>query len=163
MTTKREKQLMVVWHVYNLMALCEENFELTKFSCYLGKIYGLKLSMHMGKKHDYLGVDMEFNKDGLLDILMIMYLKNVKAGFPEEIRWKAATPAAVHLFLVRDRSKARTLKEERALAFHHMVAQLLFMCTRARRDKQTAVAFLTTRVKEPDKMTGESLREYANT
>jgi len=34
--------------------------------------------------------------------------------------------------------------------FHHTVAQLLFMATRARRDIQTAVAFLTTRVKNPD-------------
>ena len=31
------------------------------------------------------------------------------------------------------------------------MAQLLFMATRARRDIQTAVAFLTTRVKAPDK------------
>jgi hypothetical protein len=36
------------------------------------------------------------------------------------------------------------------LAFHHTVAQLLFMATRAIRDIQTAVAFLTTRVKSPD-------------
>jgi hypothetical protein len=82
---------------------------------------------------------------------MITYLKNAIAGFPKEIRGKAATLVAVHLFLVSNRSKARTLKEERALAFHHTVAQLLFMCTRAPRDIQTAVAFLTTRVKEPDK------------
>jgi hypothetical protein len=151
MVTKSGKQFMVVWHVDDLMVLCEENFELTKFSCYLGKIHGPKLSMHTGKKHNYLGVDMEFNKDRTLDISMILYLKHVIAGFPKEVRGKAATLAVVHLFSVRDRSEARTLKEERALAFHHMVAQLLFMCTRARRDIQTAVAFQTTRVKEPVK------------
>ncbi len=134
MVTKSGKQLTVIWHIDDLMASCEENFELTKFSCYLGKIYEPKLSMHMGKKHNYLGVDMEFNKDGTLDVSMITYLKNVIVGFPKEVRGTAATPAAVHLFLVRDRSKVRILKEERALVFHHMVAQLLFMCARARRD-----------------------------
>jgi hypothetical protein len=36
------------------------------------------------------------------------------------------------------------------LAFHHTVAQLLFMLTKARRDIRTAVAFLTTRVKRSD-------------
>jgi hypothetical protein len=41
------------------------------------------------------------------------------------------------------------LEEERA--FHHRVAKLLFMTTRVRRDMQTAVAFLTSRVKCPDK------------
>ncbi len=34
--------------------------------------------------------------------------------------------------------------------FHYTVAQLLKLSTRARRDIQTPVAFLTTRVKEPD-------------
>jgi hypothetical protein len=43
------------------------------------------------------------------------------------------------------------LKENQALAFHHTVAQLLFMCTRAQQDIQTAVAFFTTRMKNPDK------------
>ncbi len=34
------KQLMVIWHVEDLMGSCEDDFELTKFSCYLTKIYG---------------------------------------------------------------------------------------------------------------------------
>ena len=42
------------------------------------------------------------------------------------------------------------LPEEQAVTFHHVTAQLLFVSQRARRDIQTAVAFLTTRVKEPD-------------
>jgi hypothetical protein len=81
---------------------------------------------------------------------MITYLKNVIAEFPEMIMGKAATPAADHLFKIRDEKETKPLEEERALVFHHTVAQLLFMATRARRDIQTAVAFLTTRVKSPD-------------
>jgi hypothetical protein len=42
------------------------------------------------------------------------------------------------------------LEEERARAFHHDVAQLLFASSRARNDIQLAVSFLTTRVKQPD-------------
>ncbi len=79
------KQLTVVWHVDDLMGSCEDDFKLTKFSCYLGKIYGRRLSMHTRRKHDYLGVDMEFNKDGTLDVSMIEYLKNVIDDFPETI------------------------------------------------------------------------------
>jgi hypothetical protein len=130
--------------------LCKNDFELTKFLCYLGKIYGPKLSMHTRCKHDYLGIDMEFNENGMLDVFMITYLKNVILDFPELITEKAATPAADHLFTIRDEKEARPLEEERALAFHHTVAQLLFMSMRARRDIQTAVAFLTTGVKSPD-------------
>jgi hypothetical protein len=46
--------------------------------------------------------------------------------------------------------QGKFLSEEQARYFHHAVAQLLFISTRARRDIQTAVAFLTTRVKRPD-------------
>jgi hypothetical protein len=132
MTTKCGKQLVVIWHVDNLMSLCENEFELTKFPCYLGKIYGSKLSIYTGRKHDYLGVDMEFKEKGTLDVSMITYLKNVILDFPELITGKAVTPAADHLFTIRDETEARPLEEERAFAFHHMVAQLLFMLMRAR-------------------------------
>ena len=86
----------------------------------------------MGRKHDYLGVDMEFNEDGTLDVSMIEYLKNVIDDFPETIVGRAATPAANHLIVIRDEKKARLLMEEQALAFHRTVAQLLFMATQAR-------------------------------
>ena len=42
------------------------------------------------------------------------------------------------------------LPEEQAVTFHHVTAQLLFVSQQARRDIQTALVFLTTRVKEPD-------------
>ena len=134
----------------DLMVTCEDDFELTKFSCYLAKIYGPKLSMHLGKKHDYLGVDMEFCEDGALEVSMFKYLRNVIDEFPKIITGRAATPAHDKLFETRDEKEARKLSEEQALAFYHSVAQLLFMATRARQDIQTAVAFLTTRVKSPD-------------
>ena len=38
-----------------------------------------------------------------------------------------------------------------AKKFHRTVAQLLFLCKRARPDIETLVSFLTTRVKQPDK------------
>ncbi len=51
------------------------------------------------------------------------------------------TPAADHLFQVRDADEARPLPEEQATAFHHAVAQLLFLSARARRDIQLVTAF----------------------
>jgi hypothetical protein len=148
--TECGKQMTVIWHVDDLMGLCEDDFKLAKFSCCLAKIYGPKLSMHTGQKHDCLGVDMEVNDNGTLNASMITYLKNVISKFPEMIMGKLATPAANHLFTIRDKKEVKPLDEERALAFHHTVAQLLFMATRVRQDIQRAVAFLTTRVKSPD-------------
>jgi hypothetical protein len=57
------KQLTVIWHVDDLMASCMVDFKLTKPSCYLANIYGPKLMMHMGNKHNYLGIDLEFQQD----------------------------------------------------------------------------------------------------
>ena len=149
--TDSGKQMTFVWHVDDLMGSCKDDFELTKLSCYLAKIYGSKLTMHTGCKHDYLGVNMEFRKDGILGVSLIAYLKNVIAEFPEIISGKSPMRAADHLFQIADEKEVKHLEEERALAFHHTVAQLLFVSMRARRDIQTAVAFLTTRVKSPDK------------
>ena len=54
---KEEKQITVIWHVDDLIMSWEDNSELTKFSCYLANIYGPKLAMHLGNKHDYLVMD----------------------------------------------------------------------------------------------------------
>jgi hypothetical protein len=59
------------------------------------------------------------------------------------------TPAADHLFNVRPHHEASFLPEEQARSFHHTTAQLLFL-SRVRRDIQPTIAFLTTRVKQPD-------------
>ena len=67
------------------------------------------------------------------------------------ITGKAETPAADHLFSVRDADEAKYLPGEKYVAFHHTTAQLLFLISLARRDIHTAVSFLTTRVKKPDK------------
>jgi hypothetical protein len=87
------EQMTKIWHVDNLMTLCKLDFELTKFSCYLAKIYGPKLTMHIGWKQGYLGVDLEFHKDGNLQVSVVKYLKCIILGFLELIVGKAASPA----------------------------------------------------------------------
>ena len=108
------------------------------------------LTVNRGKVHDYLSMDLDYSTDGKVSVATIKYLGKIIEGFPEEIKGTVATPAAEHLFQIRDESEAKLLPEEQAVAFHHTVAQLLFLSARARRDIQTAVAFLTTRVKQPD-------------
>ncbi len=76
------------------------------------------------------------------------YLKKVIEEFPEEITGVCAIPANDYLFKVRE--NGTKLNEELAEAFHHTVYQLLFAASRARCNNQTAVSFLTTRLKKPD-------------
>jgi len=44
----------------------------------------------------------------------------------------------------------KKLSEEQGRLFHHLVAKLLYLSKHTRQDIQTTVAFLCTRVKEPD-------------
>jgi hypothetical protein len=97
----------------------------------------------------------DFSEKEKVMINMIEYIKGIINDFPEEIIATRMSPAANHLFTVRDPSLATPLPEEQARAFHHAAAQLLFLSTRARRDIQPATAFLTTRVRCPDEMIGE--------
>jgi hypothetical protein len=55
-----------------------------------------------------------------------------------------------HLFEVKIGAEQVLLDKEQADLFHHNVTKLLFLCKPARPDIQTAVAFLCTRVKDPD-------------
>jgi hypothetical protein len=79
---------------------------------------------------------------------MCKYLSKVIEDFPEEIMGVSATPAADHLFKVRE--DGRKLSKEQVDVFYHTVYQLLFAVNRACQDIQMAVSFLTTQVQAPN-------------
>ena len=86
-----------------------------------------------GDTHQYLGMDMDFGEKGKLKMSMVPFLKKTINEFPEAITGSAATPAAEHLFKVREEDERKVIEEDRARAFHHAVAQLLFVTMRCRR------------------------------
>jgi hypothetical protein len=135
--------MTVIWHVDNLMISHTSNEAISQFPSSLKDIYGDNLAENTGKVHDYLGMIFDFSDRDKVKLTKVI------ADFPEEKIEKAATPDGDHLFKVRD--EGRKLNEEQADAFHHTVYQLLYVANRARRDIQTAVFFLTTRVQVPDK------------
>ena len=143
-------QMTVCWHVDDLKVSHVNPIEVTKFGDWLNATYGVSVATHRGKVHDYLGMIFDFSEKGKVMVNMIEYIKNIISDFPEEIIAIRTSPAADHLFNVRDPSLATPLPEEQARAFHHAAAQLLFLSVRARRDIQPATAFLTTRVRNPD-------------
>jgi hypothetical protein len=131
-------QMMVCWHVNDLKVSHIDPTEVTCFGNWLSGKYGVTIGGHRGKIHDYLGMILNYSHKG-------------KINFPEEISGYRATAAADHLFTVRDAATSQLLLEDQARAFHHMVAQLLFLSARARHDIQPVTAFLTIRVQHPDK------------
>ena len=68
-------------------------------------------------------MDLEFYEDGSLEVGMVDYVKDVINDFPEDIgRRSYKTPAAGHLFQVREENDKRVLPEEQAVQFHHTIA-----------------------------------------
>ena len=53
---------------------------------------------------------------------MMEYIKNIIKDFPEEITGIRTSPAADHLFTVRDPSLTKALPEEQAMVFHRATA-----------------------------------------
>jgi len=141
-----------MWHVDDLKVSHKDPFEITKFATYLSSIYGKKLSVKKGKVHDYLGMDLDYSEKGSVKVSMVRCTGKVWRGFPEKVTGSTASPAQNHLFKVRDESDPgyELLTEDLAQSFHHTAAQLLFVCSRARRDIQTDVTFLTAKVKKSD-------------
>ena len=89
---------------------------------------------------------INYSKEGEVETSMEKFLLDVISKFFKEISKTTQTPASAHLFEVQDERDRVLLDDKRSRAFHRSVAQLMFACTRCRKDIQTAGAFLTTRV-----------------
>ena len=113
-----------------------------------------KMSKTTGDEHDFLGMHIKYKKKKV-EISMKKHILKALDEFMEDVTRNATTPANSHLFTIRESPK---LDEKRADNFHSVVALLLFISKRCRLDIQTAVAFLTTRVSEPNEDDWKKLR-----
>jgi hypothetical protein len=122
-------QMTICWHVDDLFLGHAKPTVVTTFLNWLSQRYDTpdkKLNATRGFKHDYLGMNIDFSKRGLVKFDMIPYIDKIIEAFPEKITGFTSSPAADHLFQVRPPSEVKLLPEEQARAFHHTTAQLLF-------------------------------------
>ena len=106
-----------------------------------------KLARTTGKKHTFLGMDIEFIGDKKLSITTPQHIEEALEDFGEEIDADAVNPAKSKLFIISNDSEK--LSEAKADIFHSITAKLLWVGKRARPDLETAVSFLCTRVQAP--------------
>ncbi len=107
-----------------------------------------KIKVNKGPQHESVGMILDYGTKGKLKIDMVDYIEKMIEDFEYEFKEKAKTPAAEHLFKVDE--NCGKLNKKMTEDFHTYTAKALFLCKCGRPDIQTAVAFLTTRVKEPD-------------
>ena len=92
---------------------------------------------------------LDYSVPRKLKVDMVDYVEKMIEDFKYDFKKQAKTPAAEHLFKVDE--NCEQLNRKMSEDFHTFVAKSLFLCKRARPEIQTAVAFLTTRVKGPDR------------
>ena len=73
----------VTWHVDDLNISHKDILEVTKFLHHFGQIYGEHMTIHRGKVHDYLGMDLDFSTVNTLKIGMVKYIKKTYKYLPE--------------------------------------------------------------------------------
>ena len=69
---------------------------------------------------------------GALIVSVILYLTKVLEEWPEKLRRSKLHPYLENLFTIRDDDNRGLLPKEVSLQFHWIVAQLKFLCMRAR-------------------------------
>jgi hypothetical protein len=140
-------QMTICWHAMisflytRIQRLCPASYWLQ--ACY--ETPDRPLQATRCALHDLLGINIDFSTPGDVLFNMIPYLAKVLHDFPEKIMEVSSSPAADHLFNIRDPKEAHFLPESQAIVFHHTTAQLLFLLHTCR-DIQTAIAVLTMSV-----------------
>ena len=113
------EQLTVVWHVDDLEVSHKDENVVSAFCVKMSQLYGSGTKSSWGKVDYFLGMDLDWSRDGVFIVSMIKYLQKIIDDFPEEIRTTRATPANENLFKIREEGEQQFLPEEQAQAFHH--------------------------------------------
>ena len=138
------QQCTITWHVDDLkISHVEEQVVrsiIQKIQDNLGQ--HSELSMHIGKRHNYLGMILDFTTLGILEIDMSDYIQVIRQVTPANLRGTSMVPAAKHLFTTHpDAPKISPQEQE---IFHHLTMQLMYLSQRGRPDIRTSVAFLSS-------------------
>ena len=98
--TINDKQCTILWHVDDLKILHVDATAVTKIIATLNQefVNETPLTVNRGKVHDYLGMTLDYSKDGQIMVKMFDYIDGLLKDLPVDIDGESANPAASHLF-----------------------------------------------------------------
>jgi hypothetical protein len=110
------------------------------------------MTVSRGKIHKYIGMTLDYTAHCQVKITMFNYVDEILTAFdkvePKGGGTKTSAAPDSHFKVEESFEK---LKQDKAVEFHNLVAKTLYSTKRARPDTCNAIAFLTTRVRAPDK------------
>jgi hypothetical protein len=110
------------------------------------------MTVSRGKIHKYLGMTLDYSVPGQVKITMLNYVDEILAAFDKaEPQGGGTKTSAAPDSLFKADEDCEKLAQAKAVELHNLVAKTLYATKQARSDTCTAIAFLTTRVREPDK------------
>jgi hypothetical protein len=105
-----------------------------------------------GKINKYLGMTLDHNVRGQVKITMLDYADKILTAFHKtEPKGGCTKTSAAPVSLFKVDESCEKLKQDKAVEFHNLVEKTLYSTKRVRPDTCTAITFLTTRVRAPDK------------
>jgi hypothetical protein len=152
-------QMTICWHVDDLNANHVKTKVMDLMIKYLRQEYESlfedetgEMVVSRGKIHNYLGMTLDYTVRGQAKITIFDYVTEILTAFDKAEPKGAGTKSSAgpdSLFTVNE--DCDKLSFEKAVHFHNLVAKTLYATKQARPDTCTAIAFLTTRVRAPDK------------
>ena len=136
-------QCTIGWYVDDTKISHKDPNTVTKVIEKIEEKFG-KMQVSRGKKHNFLGIDIEFPGDKTVKISMVPYLKEAIEEFGETVEGTVGSSGAKNLFEVNERSPPLT--EDKKKVFHSIVAKLAYVAHRSRSDLLPTISFLCTRV-----------------
>ena len=100
------KQCTIGWHVDDVRCSYVDPMVVDHMIDLMSEEFGTDapLTASRDKVHEYLGTKFDLTKDGAVTIDMSDHVKKIVAEMPEEMVGKTPTPAANHLFKIREGS-----------------------------------------------------------
>eukprot|EP00559_Dactyliosolen_fragilissimus_P000411 CAMPEP_0184874252 /NCGR_PEP_ID=MMETSP0580-20130426/42288_1 /TAXON_ID=1118495 /ORGANISM="Dactyliosolen fragilissimus" /LENGTH=255 /DNA_ID=CAMNT_0027377237 /DNA_START=17 /DNA_END=784 /DNA_ORIENTATION=+ len=136
-------QCTITWYVDDAKVSHVDEKVVEKIISILQNIYG-NLKAVNGKSHDLLGININFRDDRTIEIDIILFLKDIIAGFPDTISESEVNPVTKDIFEVNDSDII--LDDKRAKVFHSICAKLLWAMRRSQLDIEVPILFLMTKV-----------------
>jgi hypothetical protein len=110
------------------------------------------MTVSRGKIHKYLGMTLDYTVFGQVKITMFDYVDEILTAFDEaEPKGGGTKTSASPDSLFKVDESCENLKQDKAVEFQNLVAKTVYSTKRARPDTCTPIAFLTTRVRSPNK------------
>lgn len=123
------KQCTIAWNVDDLKISHVNSKVVTTILNLLDEIFGQQIvngkqaaiTIHQGKKHDYLDMTLDYSEKGYIKIDMCEYVQKLLVEMPDGMTGTAKSPAADHLFQIVNGIK--TLLDEDSKFFPNTVAK----------------------------------------